>query len=134
VLLKSKDGVKQCDQALNTDNVKKSGLYNSSTIYFSLQATDKDFGGNGATRYSLEDGNIGNVFKIDELRYSANLLSAFCCFCCCCCCCCLLFFFLSYLLFYYLTYLLTSLPSCPSAYFLFTVETKLSGLLLRGKL
>lgn len=42
--------------------------------YFITQAADKDFGENGEIRYNLEAGNIGNVFKIDELRYLANFL------------------------------------------------------------
>ena len=54
----------------------KYGLYNSTaTNVLLLQATDRDFGRNGEIRYSVEDGNIGNVFKTDELRYLANQLS-----------------------------------------------------------
>ena len=55
---------------MNKDDDKKSGLYNSTaTNVLLLQATDRDFGGNGEIRYSVEDGNIGNAFKIDEMRY-----------------------------------------------------------------
>lgn len=60
---------------MKRDNDKKSGLYSSTaTNVLLLQATDKDFGANGEIKYSLEDGNLGNVFKIGELRYSTNLL------------------------------------------------------------
>lgn len=88
---------------MTKDSDKKPELYSSTTInVLLLQATDKDFGANGETKYSLEDGNLGNVFKIGELRYSTNLLRER----------------KQYVLFYFPNYLRTSLPYGPSAYFL----------------
>lgn len=54
----------------------KFGVYNFIIInILLLQVMDRDFGGNGEIKYFVEEGNIGNVFKIDEMRYLVNLLS-----------------------------------------------------------
>lgn len=62
---------------VKTMNVLRKGSLQISGFnnLFVLQATDKDFKENGEIRYSLEDGNIANVFSIDQLRYHlSNLL------------------------------------------------------------
>ncbi|XP_020621470.1 cadherin EGF LAG seven-pass G-type receptor 2-like [Orbicella faveolata] len=59
------DHVPIFDEQFYTETATEVAAVNSTIL--TVKATDKDFGGNGAIRYSLEDGNIGNVFKIDEL-------------------------------------------------------------------
>ena len=48
-------------------------------IFRTLQATDEDAGQNGAISYTINDGNIGNIFRINSSRYVMYFPCSSCC-------------------------------------------------------